>query len=230
MLEIIGFDYRGCLDAQAAGADRIELCAGPHLGGTTPSIKLIDDVMKSIDIPVNVMIRPRGGDFSYSKVEHTEMLKAIEVCKSSNCDGVVFGVLTTDGRLQKQRLEELLSASEGMDVTFHRAFDVCADPYELIEDLIQLNVPRILTSGQGDSAFEGGALLADLQSKYGSDIIIMPGAGVTRRTLPMIHDLVQAYDYHSSAKIVDVNGNYVGVNQEEVKAMKAYLDSVNEDI
>lgn len=229
MLEIIGFDYQGCIDAQTAGADRIELCADPHLGGTTPTKEMIESVMRSIDIPVNVMIRPRGGDFTYSTSEHREMLRSIEICKSYNCAGVVFGVLTTEGRLQKDRLQDLISASAGMDMTFHRAFDVCTDPYEMIENLINFEVPRILTSGQGDTAVLGSLLLVELKDKYGSDIIIMPGAGVTSSTLPKLDELINAADYHSSAKRVDSKGNYLGVNQEEVMAMKAYLKSKNND-
>ena len=189
-----------CVEAQKGGAYRVELCAGIPEGGTTPSYGEIAVARELIDIKLNVIIRPRAGDFLYSDIEHKAMLKDIEMAKELGADGVVFGVLTKDGDVDMERNRELLDAAQGMDVTFHRAFDVCREPFEALEDIINLGFNRILTSGQQNKAEDGLPLLTELVKKAGDRIIIMPGSGVTEDNIAHIASVTKASEYHLSAR------------------------------
>ncbi len=226
MLEIIGFDLAGALAAQQAGAQRIELCAEPSLGGTTPARQLITEAVCRLDIPVYVMVRPRGGDFVYSDAEFEVMQDTIRFCKSVGCQGVVFGVLSPSANVDLERCAVLRSLAQPMSATFHRAFDAVANPLEALEQIIDLNFERILTSGQAPTAPQGLALIRQCVKQAGGRIIIMPGSGVTATTLPQVHTQTCAREFHSSAKLADAKGNYLGVNTKEVNLMASYLRSV----
>jgi len=179
ILEIIGFTTDGCIKAQAAGADRIELCDNPHEGGTTPSAGFITAARKILRIPVYVMIRPRGGDFHYSDQEFDIMRSDIQYCKQAGCDGVVLGILTKEGHVDKKRTAILTGYAYPMGVTFHRAFDRCADAFKALDDIIETGCERILTSGQQRTALQGAARIHELISKADDRIIIMPGSGIS---------------------------------------------------
>lgn len=195
--------FEACIDsveaaiaAQEGGADRVELCANLLEGGTTPSAGTIQLARRSIDIGLNVMIRPRAGDFCYSAVEFEAMKLDVEFSKTVGADGVVFGMLNEDGSVDVERTGALVELARPMSVTFHRAFDMSRDPYEAMEDLIGLGIDRILTSGQEVSALEGLDLIADLVQQAGERIIVMPGGGITERNIKKIIEQSGAKEVH----------------------------------
>ena len=163
--EICANSVASCIAAQEGGADRVELCAGIPEGGTTPSYGMIRNARQAISIGLNVIIRPRGGDFLYTEEEITEMVYDIEAARSLGADGLVFGCLTPEGNVDKKLMKRLMDAAGNIPVTFHRAFDHCRDPFKALEDIIELGCVRILTSGCRPTAFEGVELLAQLVEK-----------------------------------------------------------------
>ena len=197
--EIVVFNIESAHKAQEGGADRIELCDNPLEGGTTPSYGFIEQVRKSLSIDVMVMIRPRGGDFHYTNYEYHSMVRDIEMCKRLSVDGVVFGLLTEDGRIDKGRCKKLIEASRPLQVTCHRAFDMTRDPYEALEDCIEVGFDRILTAGQRAKALEGSDLIAALIEKAAGRIKIMPGSGVNETTVETIVKKTHAREIHFSA-------------------------------
>jgi len=186
IVEAVVESVADAIAAQQGGADRVELCANLLEGGTTPSAGTIQLARERLDIGLNVMIRPRGGDFCYSDVEFEVMQRDVELAKQLRADGVVFGILDPDGAVDKGRTAQLIALARPMSVTFHRAFDMARDPYQALEDLIELGVERVLTSGQEYSVLEGLDLITDLVQKAGDRIIVMPGAGITERNIKKI--------------------------------------------
>jgi len=146
-LEVIGFDLASCVTAQQQGADRIELCANPCDGGTTPSYGTIALARRNTSIQLFPIIRPRGGDFLYTELEFQAMVEDIRRCAELGCDGVVIGMLREDGSVDVDRCAELIRTAGAMQVTFHRAFDRVSDPFTALEQIIGLGCARILTSG-----------------------------------------------------------------------------------
>ena len=199
-VEICTNSVASCLQAEKGGAYRVELCAGIPEGGTTPSYGEIAVVRKLLNIKLHVIIRPRGGDFLYSDVEHQAMIHDIEMAKKLGVDGVAIGCLTTDGRIDMQRNKVLIDAAQGMSVTFHRAFDMCKDPFESLEQIISLGCDRILTSGQQPTAIEGISLLKQLIDKAIGRIIIMPGSGINENNIHTIAEETRATEFHFSAR------------------------------
>lgn len=199
-IEICANSVASCLEAQKGGAYRVELCAGIPEGGTTPSYGEIAVARKLLDIKLNIIIRPRGGDFLYSDVEHKTMLHDIEMAKKLGVDGVVIGCLKADGTIDMERNRELIAAAEGMSVTFHRAFDMCKNPFESLEQIIALGCDRLLTSGQQPTAIEGISLLSQLVEKADGRIIIMPGSGVNEDNIAILADETKAKEFHFSAR------------------------------
>ncbi|WP_428653612.1 copper homeostasis protein CutC [Runella sp.] len=177
-IEVCAFSIESCLNAQRAGAYRIELCGGVYEGGTTPSYGLIQRARSVLSIQLYVMIRPRGGDFCYDDEELNVMRLDIQAAKKSGADGVVLGLLKPDGKVDIERTKELVDLAKPMGVTFHRAIDVASDPFEALEAIIQTGAERILTSGQQNTAVEGKELLQQLVEKSGGRIEIMAGSGV----------------------------------------------------
>lgn len=199
-IEICANSVASCLEAQKGGAYRVELCAGIPEGGTTPSYGEIAVARELLNIKLNIIIRPRGGDFLYSDVEHKTMLHDIEIAKKLGVDGVVIGCLKADGTIDMERNRELIAAAEGMSVTFHRAFDMCKNPFESLEQIIALGCDRLLTSGQQPTAIEGISLLSQLVEKAGDRIIIMPGSGVNEDNIAILADKTKAKEFHFSAR------------------------------
>ena len=158
-IEICVEGIDGFAAAQAAGADRVELCASLLEGGLTPSMGVVRQTLAIAKIPFHVIIRPRGGDFLYSELEYQTMLDDVRACRELGVAGVVFGCLTADGRIDEKRMTELTNAARPMKVTCHRAFDMTRDAEEAIEALVHSGVDRVLTSGQRDTAVEGLAIL-----------------------------------------------------------------------
>ena len=199
-LEVIGFTIESCLIAQAAGAHRIELCDNPSEGGTTPSYGFIKTARENLSIELYPIIRPRGGDFLYSEIEFEVMKADIQICKNLGCDGVVIGMLNSDGTVDKQRCKELVDIAQPMGVSFHRAFDRTKDPFKALEDIISIGCERILTSGQKSVATDGAALLNELVKQANGRIIIMPGSGVRSDNVENLVKKTNATEFHTSAR------------------------------
>jgi copper homeostasis protein len=198
-LEICVDSVQSAIDAQEAGASRIELCANLTEGGTTPGYGTIIMARKKLDIALNVLIRPRGGDFLCSGLDFEIMCMDIEMCRKAGVDGVVIGILRPDGTIDAGRLSRLAELAHPMSVTFHRAFDMCADPHEALEDIIKAGADRLLTSGQKKSAEEGALLISSLVKQAGDRIIIMPGSGINAGNIEAIARKTQAHEFHLSA-------------------------------
>jgi copper homeostasis protein len=200
-LEICSFDLVSALVAQAAGAHRIELCAGPAEGGTTPGPGTIRAAREKLHIDLYPIIRPRGGDFLYSAEEYDIMLKEVVWCKEVGCNGVVIGMLQTDGTIDKKRAARLVELAYPLGVTFHRAFDRAINPFEALEDIISIGCERILTSGQRPTATEGIDLLNELVRQSDDRIVIMPGSGVRAENILHLAEKTDASEFHTSARI-----------------------------
>ena len=201
------------VEAMEGGASRIELCEELWIGGVTPSVELITEVLDVCRrkanasgqlqvfgaVPVNVLVRPRGGDFVYSEEEAEIMLAQIETCKRLGVNGVVIGALNENGDIDVPLMKRLIAAAAPLKVTFHRAFDECRNPGKALEDIIALGCRRLLSSGQAKSADEGRELLSKLVRKAGGRIIIMPGAGINPGNIARIAAETGASEYHGSA-------------------------------
>ena len=178
IVEICANSFESALAAEKGGAHRMELCTQLALGGITPSHQLIKKVITELSIPVHVLIRPRKGDFCYSEPEINTMISDIEFCKKTGCQGVVSGVLTSENRINIVATKRLINAAKGMDFTFHRAFDCTENAIESLEQLIDIKIKRVLSSGQKQSAFEGISLLKVMNKLSNGKIEIMPGSGI----------------------------------------------------
>ncbi|MBO5716653.1 MAG: copper homeostasis protein CutC [Alistipes sp.] len=176
--ELCAYSVEACRVAQRLGVDRVELCASPAEGGVTPSYATIERVSKIEGLGLSVMIRPRGGDFLYSDEEFQTMLQDIEYARRAGATGVVFGILTADGRVDIERTRQLVEASHGMETTFHRAVDMTADYEQAVEDVIATGCTRILTSGGYDKAIDGIENIARGVERAAGRIEIMAGSGV----------------------------------------------------
>jgi copper homeostasis protein len=187
---------QSALAAQQGGANRVELCADLFEGGCTPSAGSLLLAQRVLSIPVNVILRPRGGDFCYSDAEYEEMRLDVQFCKHAGVAGVVIGVLTPEGAVDVDRTARLIEMARPLSVTFHRAFDVTRDPWEALDTLISLGVDRILTSGQEPSVVEGLDLISELTKAAGDRVIIMPGGGVTARNIRKIVSATGAKEIH----------------------------------
>jgi copper homeostasis protein len=234
-LEICAFNLPAALAAQRAGADRIELCAGPEEGGVTPSAGLIRTAREKLQIPLYPIIRPREGDFLYSEEEFRVMLRDVETCKEIGCDGVVIGMLLADGSVDQLRCARLVEMAYPMGVTFHRAFDRAANPFDALEAVIRIGCERILTSGQRPVAMEGAELLRDLVREADERIVIMPGSGVRASNIAELAARTGAVEFHTTARVSVPGGmefvNYamqeenftVMADEEEIKRIKEQL-------
>ena len=235
-LEIIGFDIASCSIAQAMGASRIELCANPEEGGTTPSFGMIEQAKKTCSIPIFPIIRPRGGDFLYTDEEFKAMKSDIKTCLSIGCDGVVIGMLMANGSIDVKRSNELVAEAGNMEVTFHRAFDRVNDPVESIEKTIAIGCKRILTSGLHKSALEGKQILKQLVEQAAGRIEIMLGSGVRATNVVELAAFTGARAFHSSARMqmasqmmyknpnMEEELKHASLDAEEVKKLKEQLD------
>lgn len=223
-LEVIGFDLESCLIAERHGVNRIELCANPHEGGTTPSCGMIEVARKNTSIQLFPIIRPRGGDFLYSDLEFRSMLADIGRCRDLGCDGVVIGMLDRDGSVDTRRCAELIRQAGPMQVTFHRAFDRVSDPVAALEDVIELGCHRILTSGLHPNVDLGREMLRTLVNTAGERITIMPGSGVRSANVAELAEFTGARAFHSSAR-----ATYPSAMEYVNPAMAEQLESISID-
>ena len=189
--------------AQEAGARRIELCEKLAVGGVTPSAELLKAAISVAKVPVNVLVRPRRGDFVFSAAEADTMLRDIELCREAGAAAVVIGALDSRGDVDMPLMRRLCDAASGMSVTFHRAFDVCADPIAAFEDVLALGCDRLLTSGHESDAFKGRFFIAELVERAAGRIIVMPGCGVRRSNIARIAADTGAVEFHASSAFFD---------------------------
>jgi copper homeostasis protein len=199
-LEVIAFTIESVLLAQQSGAHRIELCDNPAEGGTTPGYGTIKTAREKTRLLLYPIIRPRGGDFLYSDEAFEIMKRDVMLCKELGCDGVVTGLLQADGSVDKKRTAALVEAAYPLGVTFHRAFDRVANPFEALEDIIATGCERILTSGLKPTAPEGAETLAQLVRQADDRIVIMPGSGVRSDNIAALARQTGAVEFHSSAR------------------------------
>lgn len=199
LLEICCYSMECARTAQQNGADRIELCSAPKEGGLTPSLGVLRSVRQHISIPVNPIIRPRGGDFCYTNGEFAAMLDDIAMVRELGFSGVVTGILDADGDVDMPRMEKIMIAAGPLHVTFHRAFDMCANPLNALKKLADLGVARVLTSGQKSDAAQGLTKIMELIAQAGAPII-MAGAGVRASDLSLFLN-AGVQEVHSSAGV-----------------------------
>lgn len=197
LLEICCYSTECAVIAQQNGADRIELCAAPLEGGLTPSYGVLKATRARVTIPVHPIIRPRGGDFCYTEGEFQAMLEDVCLVRELGYPGLVIGILNPQGQVDIPRMQQIMAAAGSLAVTFHRAFDMCAEPRQAIEQLAQLGVTRVLTSGQQPSAEKGISLLREL-IEHSNTPIVMAGAGVRTSNLSLFLD-AGIQEVHSSA-------------------------------
>ena len=199
-IEICVDSVEGAIAAERGGANRVELCDNLFEGGTTPSAGCIKLARAQLRIGLQVIVRPRGGDFLYTPIEHEVMAEDVRTAKSLGADGVVIGYLTAAGDIDLERTRALIDLARPLNVTFHRAFDMCRDPYRALEDLIGLSVDRVLTSGQEATCLEGQDLIAELHRQAAGRIIIVPGGGLTPRNIKRVVDATGVTEVHLSAR------------------------------
>lgn len=199
-IEIAVTDYTTAKSAVEGGADRIELCMALSEGGTTPSYGLIQQCRKDFTIAIFPIIRPRSGDFLYSEEEFHIIKQDALLCKQLGCDGVVIGFLNDDGSIDRKRTADIVKAVYPLEVTFHRAFDRCRDPFAALEDIIDAGCQRLLTSGQQPTAMEGIDLIQELVATANSRIIIIPGSGVRKENIKTLAEKTGAVEFHASLR------------------------------
>lgn len=244
LLEVCTASVDDCVTAERGGADRVELNAGLELGGLTPSLGTLIAVRQAVQIPVIVMIRPRAGGFCYGDADFAVMARDVELAIAHGADGVAFGVLHEDGRVDGVRNARLIELAGKREVVFHRAFDVTPDPSAALEQLIALGVRRVLTSGQEPTAQRGADLIARLIGQAAGRIELLPGAGINRDTVADVLARTGCNQVHASLRRVCIDpstaarpdlsfgvadragGGLFGVtNADSVREMRALLDS-----
>lgn len=198
-LEVCAADIQSVEAAAKGGAQRVELCCALSEGGLTPSLGMIEEAFKTPGIAVNVLIRPRSGDFLYSEREKEFMLRDIEVCRVLGVNGIVTGALMPDGEVDIDFCRRVTEASDGLHRTFHRAFDLCRDPRKAAADIAALGFDRILTSGQAPDAIAGATLIGELQKQYPSIVFIAAG-GINPDNAAEIIRRTGVTEIHASAK------------------------------
>ena len=192
-------DLESVRAAVKAGAGRIELCEELGIGGVTPSEALLHQALEEAgNVPVNVLIRPRGGNFVYTPDEVEQMLRSIRMCRAAGANGVVIGALLADGSVDTATVSRLVLEANGLDITFHRAFDESADLRQALEDIIGLGIKRILTSGGCPTAYLGRFVLRDLVHQAAGRITIMPGCGILPSNIDEIASITGAIEFHGS--------------------------------
>ena len=195
------YPAESALAAAKGGASRLELCQNLVIGGTTPGSKLFEVIRRQTTIPIHALIRPRFGDFCYTPYELEEICEEVAMYRELGAEGVVIGVLKEDGTMNMTAMEQLMEAANGMSVTLHRAFDVCRDPKEALEQAVSLGMNTILTSGQQNSAVKGAELLAELQRQAAGRIRIQAGGGICADAIRELYPKTGVTAYHMSGKI-----------------------------
>lgn len=206
ILEVCVDSVESAKAAVRGGADRLELCANLVIGGTTPGVSQFKQIRKACDVPVNVLIRPRYGDFLYTDHEFQMIAEDAQMFRDLGADGIVVGFLKPDGNLDMERLNKLREKAGKGSMTLHRAFDVCRDPYRSLKEAMEAGVDTILTSGQQDTCIRGKKLLGELIRQAGGRIDIMAGSGVNVDAIACLMDEIGAGSFHMSGKVIVDSG------------------------
>jgi copper homeostasis protein len=235
LLEIACFSLDGVANALTAGANRLELCENPEAGGTTPSHGFLKQARTMASLPLFPIIRPRGGDFVYTSAEFETMKYDLMLCKSMGFDGVVLGLLLANGMVDEQRTAALVGWAYPLEVTFHRAFDRCPQPFQAIQQLINLGISRILTSGGQPTAAEGADAIASYVDAADHRLVVMPGGGINSKNILQLAQTTKAVEYHAACRKMKtsslpgytsadpINGQFATVDVEEASALKELL-------
>lgn len=202
MLEVCVDSVESAVAAEKGGALRLELCSNLIIGGTTPTPGLFRAVREAVDIRIHVLIRPRFGDFCYTDAEFGIIREEVRQFRSLGADGVVIGILRPDGTLNTEQMGILIKEADGMQITVHRAFDVCSDPMRTMEECISLGAHTILTSGQQENCLAGAGLLKKLKAAADGRIHILGGAGVNSDNIGELCRVTGLSQYHMSGKKV----------------------------
>lgn len=218
-LEIACFNLESALIAQENGADRVEICAGIEVGGTTPNFETVKQAREKLSIDLYVMIRPRGGNFVCTEAEFQQMQADIAALKQFNVDGFVFGIFKEDQTINYEQNKVLVELAKPFPCTFHRAFDEVVNPFQALEDIITCGFKTILTSGQKPNVSEGMHRLEELVSKADNRITIMPGGGLRSTNIKTIQQNTKAIFYHSSA----ITDGSETANAIEIQTLKSNL-------
>lgn len=228
-MEVCIDNLESALNAEQGGAMRLELCSALNDGGLTPSVGFLKVVKKKVKIPVFVMIRPRSGDFIYSDDEIEIMCEDIKILKDNGADGFVFGITTSEGKVDVKNCLKLIKLAGNLPITYHRAFDVIKDPLKSMEEIISLGFQRILTSGLQSTAVQGTSLLRQLIEASRDRIIIMPGAGIKPDNLQFILKETNPAEFHGSAKAQSKKDYYI-TDQNAVREMVMLFKSMSETV
>ena len=237
LIEVCANSFSSAIEAFEGGAQRVELCQDLKNGGTTPSaatIQLAVERLKKRGLDIFVLIRPRPGNFYYTNSEFEVMKRDILFCKENNVDGVVIGVLTNENKIDLDKTAALVEISQPMQVTFHRAFDYVNQPFEALEQIINLGIQRILTSGQQAKALDGNVLIKQLIKKADNRVIILPGSGINSKNIEELAKMTNAKEFHLSAKkiisgqsesrdVQNLENEYYLTDREEVKKVAEAL-------
>lgn len=198
-LECCCTDVAEAVEAMNGGAGRIELCEDLSCGGVTPSRSNLEATLRAVNIPVNVLVRARGGDFVYDEAEIPAMIGSVRMCRELGVNGVVVGALRKDGSIDIDTVRRLMVEAEGLHVTFHRAFDECADPFAALEDIIALGCDRLLTAGHASNVNDGERTLKELNDRADGRIVILAGSGVRPGNIARLEASTGCKEFHSSS-------------------------------
>jgi copper homeostasis protein len=238
IFELCAFNIQSAIIGETAGASRVELCDNPVEGGTTPSYGTILQTREKVTIDLYPIIRPRAGNYFYDEDEFEIIRRDILFCRDIACDGISVGIQKINGKIDTERLKQIVEWAGPLGVTCNRVFDCAPDPFEALENVISSGCERILTSGLKSAAPEAGKLLGELVKQAGDRIIIMPGAGINSANIRKLVEESDAVEYHGSARRVADNpvsflnkevsdyGNVYIANEEEVRAIVAQLSSI----
>jgi copper homeostasis protein len=237
LIEVCAFNLESCINAQAGGAGRVELCGNPTEGGTTPAPGVLIQARKLLDIKLYPIIRPRGGFYYYSQDEIESIHQDILFCKQIGCDGISIGAQQLDGSLDADLCKQFVEWAYPMKATLNKAFDLSPNLEASLEIAVQAGFERILTSGGKRAAIDALDILKDLMNKAGDSIIIMPGCGLRSHNVGAIAQATQAREYHSAARVDKPNplsfqnplvhdlGYVFNVLAEEVQLIKANAEA-----
>ena len=228
LLEICANSYQSAKNAHDAGAHRIELCQELSVGGVTPSYGLLKQVMNTLSIPVYPLIRPRSGNFVCSEEEFEIIKHDIQLCKDLGCAGIVSGILNKDNTIDIERTKELIELSKPLQFTFHRAFDIAENPFEALEQIIDLGVDRVLTSGQATSAEQGIELLKQLNKQAKGRITILAGSGINSSNAKLFKEAGFSEIHASASSKMEIKKSLFSEPQtysDPIK-IKAILDAI----
>ena len=198
-LECCCTDAAEAVEAMKGGAGRIELCEDLPCGGVSPSRSSIEAALTAVNIPVNVLVRVRGGNFVYNEEEIEMMVKSVRMCRELGVNGVVVGALRNDESIDTEAVRRMVAEAEGLHVTFHRAFDECADPFAALEDIIDLGCDRLLTAGHASNVNVGEPMLKELNGRAAGRIIILAGSGVRPGNIARLEASTGCKEFHSSS-------------------------------